>query len=171
MDFGSTSLSPISRCRTFHCDCILEHRAEIYVTSKKTSLSFVCMALYQTSLLSRTRSLSPLINFAAQDIAFARIIGQQSRVKNARFHAHNQSSQLPRAQCSAPNGVTGKVCNRVDSVRLQMVPQDIQIKVKNLILDGVACMMIGAKLPWSEKATQAVVDIEGYGDCTLFGRD
>lgn len=81
-------------------------------------------------------------------------------------------SQPARAPCSSPGGVTGQVCNWIDSIQLQSIPLDIQTKVKYLILDGIACMMIGAKLPWSKTAVQGILDIEGEsGDCTLFGWD
>lgn len=81
-------------------------------------------------------------------------------------------SQPARAPCTAPDGVTGQVCNWIDSIRLESVPLNIQTKVKHLILDGVACIVIGAKLPWSKIAVQGILDIEGEaGDCTLFGWD
>ena len=83
---------------------------------------------------------------------------------NIRLH----SSQ---AACSAPNGVTGQVCSWIDSVQLSDIPPDVQTKVKHLVLDGIACAMVGAKLPWLRVAVQAVLEIEGPGKCTVFGWD
>lgn len=83
-----------------------------------------------------------------------------------------QMSQSARALCSALDGVTGQVCRWIDSIRLESVPLHIQTKVKHLILDGVACLVIGAKLPWSKIAVQGILGLEGRaGDCTFFGWD
>lgn len=74
-----------------------------------------------------------------------------------------------RAPCSAPNGITGRVSDWIDSVQLSDIPSAVQTRVKHLILDGIACIIVGAKLPWSRVAVQGVLNIEGPGKCTLFG--
>ncbi|KAB8067828.1 hypothetical protein BDV29DRAFT_162959 [Aspergillus leporis] len=38
-----------------------------------------------------------------------------------------------------------------------------------LILDGIACALVGARLPWSETAAQAVFAMESPGPCTIYG--
>jgi len=70
-----------------------------------------------------------------------------------------------------PNGPTGKLCLWVDSISISDIPQEIQTRAKYLILDGIACALVGAHLPWSEKAAQVIVDMEGPGKCDLFGWD
>jgi hypothetical protein len=75
----------------------------------------------------------------------------------------------PLVPCSAPAGVIGQVCNWIDTIQLEDIPSKIQTKVKHLILDGLACAIVGAKLPWSRIATEAILDIEGEGQCTLVG--
>jgi aconitate decarboxylase len=70
-----------------------------------------------------------------------------------------------------PNGPTGKLCLWIDSINLSDIPQEIQTRAKYLILDGIACALVGAHLPWSEKAAQVIVDMEGAGKCDLFGWD
>ncbi len=69
----------------------------------------------------------------------------------------------PRVPCSAPAGVTGQVCNWIDTIQLEDIPSKIQTKVKHLILDGLACAIVGAKRSWSKIATEAILDIEGEG--------
>ena len=129
------------------------------------------MPIYRTSRLS-AKSPGFLNHVAGQCRSPASISGRKERLTAAGQHFHSQKSQLARAHCSAPDGVTGKVCNWVDSVQLQMVPADIQTRVKHLVLDGMACLMTGAKLPWSKEAGEALLDIDGsgqHGDCTIFG--
>lgn len=91
--------------------------------------------------------------------------------KLAPFSSYNIKLHPSQASCSAPNGVTGQVCNWINSVQLSDIPPDVQTKVKHLVLDGIACAIVGAKLPWSRVAAQAVLDIEGPGKCTVFGWD
>ena len=91
--------------------------------------------------------------------------------KLAPSSSYNVRLQSSQASCSAPNGVTGQVCNWIDSVQLSDIPSNVQTKVKHLVLDGIACAIVGAKLPWSRVAVQAVLDIEGPGKCTVFGWD
>ena len=91
--------------------------------------------------------------------------------KRAPFSLYNIRLHSSQASCSAPNGVTGQVCNWINSVRLSDIPPDVQTKVKHLVLDGIACAIVGAKLPWSRVAARAVLDIEGPGKCTVFGWD
>lgn len=72
---------------------------------------------------------------------------------------------------SDPHGTTGQVCNWVKSVGLNEIPEEIRTRTKYLILDGIGCALVGAKLPWSRTATSALLKMDGPGDCTLFGWD
>ncbi|MCJ1377524.1 hypothetical protein MMC17_000619 [Xylographa soralifera] len=76
-----------------------------------------------------------------------------------------------RAPPSDPSGVTGKVCDWVYSVELKDIPEEIKTHTKYLILDGIACAAVGAQLPWSKTATNALFKMEGPGDCTVIGWD
>jgi aconitate decarboxylase len=75
------------------------------------------------------------------------------------------SSTLP----TDPEGPTGQLCNWVESVSLDEVPAEIIVRAKYLILDGLACGLVGAHLPWSEKAAKAIFDMEPPGDSSIFG--
>jgi len=68
-----------------------------------------------------------------------------------------------------PEGVTGQLCNWIHSINLQDVPQEFRTRAKYLILDGLACAIVGAHLPWSETAANAVFEMEPPGDCSVFG--
>lgn len=129
------------------------------------------MSIYRTLRLS-ARLPAVLTGVVGQDRSPASISGRKGRFGAAKQHFHSQKSQLARTHCSAPDGVTGKVCNWVESVQLQMVPAEIRNRVKHLVLDGMACLMTGAKLPWSKEAGEALLEIDGsgqHGDCTIFG--
>lgn len=76
-------------------------------------------------------------------------------------------SSLP----SDPAGPTGKLCNWVQGMKLEDVPEQIQQRAKYLILDGLGCAIVGAHLPWSKIAAEAVFAMEGGGDCTIIGWD
>jgi hypothetical protein len=70
-----------------------------------------------------------------------------------------------------PEGPTGKLCNWVHDVKLSDIPSDVQTRAKYLILDGIACLLVGAHLPWSEKAASAIFDMEPPGSATVFGHN
>ena len=48
-------------------------------------------------------------------------------------------------------------------------PPDLVERAKHLLLDGLGCGLIGAQLPWSRIATEAVLDLEGRGDTAVIG--
>ena len=68
-----------------------------------------------------------------------------------------------------PSGPTGKLCLWIDSTSLSDIPNSIKTRAKYLILDGLTCALVGAHLPWSEKATKAILSIEAPGVSDVFG--
>ena len=79
------------------------------------------------------------------------------------------SDTVPHALPSAPNGPTGQLSNFVASVELEDIPEETRTSAKYLILDGIACALVGAQLPWSQTATKAIMNLEGPGNCTVIG--
>ncbi|KAL7947514.1 2-methylcitrate dehydratase PrpD [Trichoderma barbatum] len=70
--------------------------------------------------------------------------------------ASSSSSDTP----SDPSSPTGQLCTWISSLTYNDIPEDLRIRAKYLILDGIACGLVGAHLPWSEKATQALLELE-----------
>lgn len=70
---------------------------------------------------------------------------------------------------SDPTGPTGRLANWINEITLQGVPSHIQTRAKHIILDGIACLLVGAHLPGSEVAARAIFDMEAPGNCTVFG--
>jgi 2-methylcitrate dehydratase PrpD len=68
-----------------------------------------------------------------------------------------------------PEGPTGALATWVHDVELDDIPPAIVERAKHLILDGVGCALIGARLPWSRVATEAVLDFDGTGDTVVIG--
>ncbi|KAL7953927.1 2-methylcitrate dehydratase PrpD [Trichoderma compactum] len=61
---------------------------------------------------------------------------------------------------SDPSSPTGQLCTWISSLTYNDIPENLRIRAKYLTLDGLACGLIGAHLPWSEKATQALMELE-----------
>ena len=78
------------------------------------------------------------------------------------------SPQNP-SEPSNPAGVTGKLSNWIHSTNLSTVPPQVVTRAKYLILDGVACAIVGSHLPWSEVASRSVFNMEPEGSCTVIG--
>ncbi|MGA9359030.1 MAG: MmgE/PrpD family protein [Mycobacterium sp.] len=68
-----------------------------------------------------------------------------------------------------PNGPTGRLATWVADLTLDQVPNDVVERAKHLLLDGLGCALVGAQLPWSRVATDAVLGLEGNGDTLVIG--
>ena len=66
-------------------------------------------------------------------------------------------------------GPTGKLCTWIQALKLADIPADVQTRAKYLLLDGIACGLVGAHLPWSEKAANAIFEMESAGSATTIG--
>ncbi|KAL4819921.1 hypothetical protein BDW67DRAFT_181631 [Aspergillus spinulosporus] len=66
-------------------------------------------------------------------------------------------------------GVTRHFCSWVESLTLHDVPEEMQKRAKYLILDGLGCAIVAAHLPWTEKATDIILDMEAEGSCPVWG--
>lgn len=71
----------------------------------------------------------------------------------------------------ADDGVTKQLCAWVNQLSLEDIPEDVQTRAKYLILDGFGCAIVGAHLPWTEKAVKAVFEMESPGNCVVWGYD
>ena len=66
-------------------------------------------------------------------------------------------------------GPTERLSTWIASIKLDSVPSEIRTRAKYLILDGLACGLVGAHLPWSEIAATAIFDMEPVGESSIFG--
>jgi 2-methylcitrate dehydratase PrpD len=68
-----------------------------------------------------------------------------------------------------PHGPTGVLATWVARLSLDDIPVAVMERAKHLLLDGLGCALIGAQLPWSRIATDAVLSIDGRGDTVVVG--
>ncbi|KAJ5579718.1 uncharacterized protein N7459_005703 [Penicillium hispanicum] len=66
-------------------------------------------------------------------------------------------------------GVTKEYCSWVHNLSLNDIPEHVRTRAKYLILDGICCGLVGAHLPWTEKAANGIFAIEPEGDCVVWG--
>jgi aconitate decarboxylase len=64
-------------------------------------------------------------------------------------------------------GVTRQFLSWVSSLTAHDIPEKIQKRVKYLTLDELGCAMVAAHLPWTEKATGIILDMEAEGSCPV----
>jgi 2-methylcitrate dehydratase PrpD len=76
-----------------------------------------------------------------------------------------------RQPASDAQGPTGRLAGWLQDLTLAAVPADVQERAKHVILDGIACALVGAKLPWSCIAVDTVTRFEGRGERTIIGWD
>src|ERR1700730_11671257 len=70
---------------------------------------------------------------------------------------------------STASGVTVPLARWVHELTTDEIPERVRARAKHLLLDGVACGLVGAQLPWSRVATRSVLDMEGAGDVVVIG--
>ena len=70
---------------------------------------------------------------------------------------------------SDPDGPTGRLATWAADLTLDQVPHHVVERAKHLLLDGLGCAVVGAQLPWSRVATDAVLGLEGKGDTLVIG--
>src|SRR5712671_1108964 len=68
-----------------------------------------------------------------------------------------------------PDGPTGRLATWVAGLTLDDVPPAVVERAKHLLLDGVGCALVGAQLPWSRVATDAVLGLESPGETVVIG--
>jgi 2-methylcitrate dehydratase PrpD len=68
-----------------------------------------------------------------------------------------------------PEGPTGQLATWVADLTWDDVPPHVIDRAKHLLLDGLGCALVGAQLPWSRIATDAVLNLESGGDTVVIG--
>ena len=66
-------------------------------------------------------------------------------------------------------GVTAELCQWVTNLDVPQIPLKILTRAKYLVLDGIACGLVGARVPWSEKYVEATRGFEPAGDYNVIG--
>ena len=67
------------------------------------------------------------------------------------------------------DGTTLRLCEWVYDLKPEDIPQDVLDRAKHLILDGIGCGLVGARVPWSEQLEQSLHYCEPEGDCSVIG--
>ena len=66
-------------------------------------------------------------------------------------------------------GATEHLCRWIHHLQLEDIPEHVRTRAKHLILDGLACAIVGAHVPWSEHAASSMQAFEPNGNATIFG--
>ena len=68
-------------------------------------------------------------------------------------------------------GVTEELCQWIDHTTFESIPDPVKERSKHLILDGIACGLVGAHVPWSQDAFNAINQFEARGQHAIIGYD
>jgi len=72
---------------------------------------------------------------------------------------------------TASDGVTSQLSTWIYNLKSKDIPPEIIERAKYLVLDGVACGLVGARVPWSEAYVQATNEFEPAGEYSVIGHD
>jgi len=83
----------------------------------------------------------------------------------------SSTREAPHASEAAtdPAGPTGQLATWLAATTLEDVPLPVREHAKHLVLDGVACALVGAQLPVSRKGVEAITALEDAGTAALIG--
>src|SRR6201993_5186402 len=83
----------------------------------------------------------------------------------------SSTREAPHASKAAtdPAGPTGRLATWLAGTTLEDVPLPVREHAKHLVLDGVACALVGAQLPVSRKGVEAIMALEDAGTAALIG--
>lgn len=76
---------------------------------------------------------------------------------------------MTKISATDPAGPTGRLCDWLAGFSLDQAPASARERARMLTLDGIACAIVGAQLPWSRTAAGIVRKFEGTGDRTIVG--
>jgi aconitate decarboxylase len=68
-------------------------------------------------------------------------------------------------------GVTNQLARWIHNLKHEDIPPEVIERAKYLVLDGVACGLVGARVPWSEAYVQATNEFEPEGEYSVIGHD
>jgi aconitate decarboxylase len=66
-------------------------------------------------------------------------------------------------------GVTAQLSQWISNLKPEDVPPAVLERTKYQLLDGVACALIGAHVPWSERYVEATSEYEPTGEYSVIG--
>jgi aconitate decarboxylase len=75
----------------------------------------------------------------------------------------------PTRPATDPSGPTGRLATWVAETTLDDVPTSVRERAKHLVLDGIACAIVGAQLPVSRIGVEGVTALDDTGDSALIG--
>ncbi|GIM84187.1 MmgE/PrpD family protein [Salinispora arenicola] len=55
-----------------------------------------------------------------------------------------------------PDGPTGRLATWLAETSVDAIPTEVTTRARHLILDGIGCLLVGARLPWSRIAVQSL---------------
>jgi aconitate decarboxylase len=79
------------------------------------------------------------------------------------------SSTAPAAL--SEGGPTVELVTFLAATSLSDIPEPVVERSNHLVLDGIACALVGAHLPWSESAVRSIAELEGSGSASVLGWD
>jgi len=77
----------------------------------------------------------------------------------------------PARPATDPAGPTGRLATWVAETTLDNVPASVRDRAKHLVLDGIACALVGAQLPVSRLGVAGITALDSAGDTPLIGWD
>ena len=93
----------------------------------------------------------------------------QAPVAKVTIPGTDQEDGRPSRPASEPGGPTGRLATWLADTTLDDIAGPVRERAKYLLLDGIACALVGAQLPVSRKGVAGVTALDGPGGAALIG--
>src|ERR1700726_4612241 len=93
----------------------------------------------------------------------------EQRKTNGESDAHLSHKTM--AAPTDPEGPTGRLATWLARTKIQDIPSSVRERAKYLLLDGIACALVGAQLPVSRKGVESITALDNAGTSLLIGWD
>ena len=70
-----------------------------------------------------------------------------------------------------PLGVTAQLSHWISNLQVSDISPAVRERAKYQIPDGIACVLVGAHVPWSEKYVEVTAEYEPAGEYSVIGWD
>lgn len=78
-------------------------------------------------------------------------------------------TRAPARAATDPDGPTGRLATWLAETTLDEVPPVVRERAKHLLLDGIACALVGSQLPVSRRGVDAITALDDVGNAALIG--
>lgn len=142
------------------------------INQSRIILGFFCTTLNMVAITAKSEAASATSPIPTTNTTLNGVDGPKEKEKDLQPQEKEEVTTAEEKDTKAynsSNGVTSQLCTWIASLQLEDIPDSVRTRAKYLFLDGIACALVGARVPWSQKAFDAMAVFEEKGKHVVIG--